>query len=187
MNPIIYACCLMEECIDHYEEGWRLEWSTDSPQLREVISMGGLVRWCVMKIIIYRPETAQAVDSVYLTYLHPVGLPVPPEDEWDNDLLLFDFGSNQSLCMEMVAIDKEELAVYALEGARAPKVGEQVESDIDPMDEDIIIYNPPKFWTMRQIVTYLPVLEMRLPPAEGVHHARAFVCWCEPTEAGSAS
>jgi hypothetical protein len=115
MNPIIYACCLMEECIDHYEEGWRLEWSTDPPQLGEVISMGGHDRWCIVKIIIYRPQTAQAVDSVYLAYLHPDKLPVPPEDEWDNDLLRFDFDSKQSLYLEMVAIGKEELAVYAQE------------------------------------------------------------------------
>jgi len=187
MNPIIYACCLMEECIDHYEEGSRLEWSTDPPQLGEVISMGGHDRWCIVKIIIYRPQTAQAVDNVYLAYLHPDKLPVPPEDEWDNDLLRFDFDSKQSLYLEMVAIGKEELAVYALEGVLTPRVGEQVESDIDPMDEDFIIYDPPKFWTMQQVMPYLPVLEMRLPTAQSAHHARAFVCWCKPTETVSES
>lgn len=182
MNPIIYACCQPDDCLKLVEADYRLEWSTAAPQLGTVISMGAEARWSVVRITVYRPETAQTVDSVYLAYIHPVGLSVPPDSEWDSEFMI---DAEHGLYLEVVAIDKEELALGALGRARIPKVGDQVESDLDPMDEDIIIYDPPKFWTMRQVVPYFPVAEMWLTVPESAPYARAFLCWCEPTEAVS--
>jgi hypothetical protein len=182
MNPIIYACCQPDDCLKLVEADYRLEWATVAPQLGTVISMGAEARWSVVRITVYRPETAQTVDSVYLAYIHPVGLSVPPDSEWDSDFII---DGERGLYLEVVAIGKEELAVGALGSARIPKVGDQVKSDIDPMDEVMIIYDPPKFWTMRQVVLYFPVAEMRLTVPASDPYARAFVCWCEPTEAVS--
>ncbi|MBW4579635.1 MAG: hypothetical protein KME42_08695 [Tildeniella nuda ZEHNDER 1965/U140] len=183
MNPIIYACCQTEDRLKRSEAPYRLEWSTVAPQLGTVISMGAQARWSVVKITVYRPETAQTVASIYLVYVHPEGLSVPPDSEWDNDFIM---DSEHGLYLEVVAIGEEELALGALGSSRIPKVGDQVESDVDPMDADIIIYDPPKFWTMRQVVSYSPVMEMRLVTSEEIN-ARAFLCWCEPTEVTSAS
>ena len=181
MNPIIYACCQTEECIVLSEAHHRLEWSTDAPQLGTVISMGAEARWSIVKITVYRPETAQTVDSVYLAHVHPERLSVPPDSEWNSDLLI---ESDHGFYIEVVAIDEHELAIGPIGRSRVPKVGDQVESDVDPMDEEVIIYDPPKFWTMCQVVPYSPVMEMRLVTIEE-SNVRAFLCWCEPTEATS--
>jgi len=171
----------MEDCLQGSEAPNRLEWSTVAPQLGTIIPMGAKARWSIVKITVYRPETAQTVDSVYLAHVHPERLSIPPDSEWDNDLLI---DSEHGLHIDIVSIDEEELEVGAIGLSRVPRVGDQVESDVDPMDEDIIIYDPPKFWTMRQVVPYLPVMEMRLVTSEEIN-AKAFLCWCEPTEAVS--
>ncbi|MBD2076996.1 hypothetical protein H6F86_24540 [Phormidium sp. FACHB-592] len=184
MNSIIYTCCQTEYCLARVEADWRLEWSPVPPQLGAVVSMGAEARWCIVKITVYQPTTTQAVDSVYLAHLHPVGRPVPPDVEWDSEPMM---DSVQSLLVEAVAIGKEELGLSPTDSVNVPKVGDQVESDIDPMDEDMIIYDPPKSWTMRQVVLYLPVMEMRLTTPEEAHYARAFICWCESSEIVSKS
>lgn len=181
MNPIIYACCQTEDCLSGSEADYRLEWSTVAPQLGTIISMGAEARWSIVKITVYRPETGQPVDSIYLAYVHPERLAIPPDSEWDSDLLI---DSESGFYINIVSIDKEELEVGVIGPSRVPRVGDQVESDVDPMDEDIIIYDPPKFWTMRQVVPYSPVMEMRLVTSEEAN-AKAFLCLCEPTDAVS--
>ena len=181
MNQIIYACCLSEDCLQGSEAFYRLEWSTVAPQLGTVISMGAQARWSSVKITVYRPETAQTIDSIYLAYVHPERLAIPPDSEWDNELLI---DSESGLYIDIVSLDKEELEVGVIGRSRVPRVGDQMESDFDPMDEDIIIYDPPKLWTMRQVVPYSPVMEMRLVTSEEAN-VKAFLCWCEPTEAVS--
>lgn len=181
MNPIIYACCQREDYLERSEAPHRLEWSTVAPRLGAVISMGDQARWSVVSITVYRPETAQTVDSIYLAYVHPEKLAIPPASAWRNDLLI---ESERGLYLEVVAIDKAELAFGTIGRSPLPRVGDLVDSDVDPMDEEVIIYDPPKFWTMRQVVSYSPVMEMRLATFEEID-ARAFLCWCEPTEAVS--
>jgi hypothetical protein len=182
MKPIFYFCCQPENCIDFHEAEWCLVWTEEPPQLETVVSMGGEARWRVVKIATYRPETPQDVDSIHAAYVHPLGLPVPPESEWDCDLLS---DPPQSICAEVALIGQTELGIGWGEGIDVPKIGEQIESILELTEEDLIPVEVPKFWTRCRVVPYLPLEKTRIATLEEASFARIFLCWCEPTETTS--
>lgn len=156
-----------------------MAWSALAPQLGTIVSMGDEVRWRIVRITTYRPETAQEVDRVYVAYVHPVGLPVPPDSEWNCDL---DPDPPQRVSAEVVFIGQIELQRSAGGGIESPPIGEQIESIVEPTEEGEIVLEVPKLWTRRRVVPYFPVEEMRIAIPEETIFARAFLCWCEPTE-----
>lgn len=179
MNLIIYTCCQSEDCIFGSETEWLMDWSDTDPQLGSAASMGAKARWNIVKITVYRPETAQEIDGVFLAYLHPIGKPIPPDSEWDSELVI-DFP--QTLYAEIVAPGKQELRAGPIESGYIPTGGEQTESYLNPTEGYWAILEQPKSWTTWQVVTYTAVLEMRLTTPETTSYGKAFVCWCEPTE-----
>lgn len=183
MNLIIYTSCRSEDC-NCYEFDWRMEWSADYPRLGALVSMEvgsprTKNRWHIVKVTIYRPTTEQDVDIIYLAYVHPVEQVVLPEDEWDSVAIA---DSTQNIHVEIVAIGKEALGVGPTQSDYVLRVGKQVDSRIDPMDEDRLLLEQPKFWTIEEVVTYLPTVEMRLTTPKETNYSRAFLSWCKPTE-----
>lgn len=144
--------------------------------------MGREERWGIVKITTYRSETAQDIDTVYVAYVHPLGLPIPPESEWDCDLA---HDPPQSIAAEMVLVGQMELEMCVGVGVGTPEIGEQIESTVEPTEEGPIPLEVPKLWTRRRVVSYLPVEEMRIPILGETTFVKVFLGWCEPTEAAS--
>ncbi len=179
MKPIFYFCCQPEEYINPDEAEWCMAWSTLAPQLGTIVSMGDEARWRIVRITTYRPQTAQEVDSVYVAYVHPVGLPIPPESEWDCDL---EPDPPQRVSADVVFIGQIELQRSAGRGMVPLRIGEQIESIVEPTEEGEIILEVPKIWIRRRVVPYFPVEEVQIAIPEETIFARAFLCWCELEE-----
>lgn len=180
MKPIFYFCCQSEECIEHHEGPFGMYWSTVAPQLGTLISIGSEERWCIVKITTYRSETAQDVDTVYVAYVHPLGLPIPPESEWDCDLVP---DPPQSISAEIVLIGQMELGMCVGEGIDTPEIGEQIESILEPTEEGPVPLEVPKLWAINRVVSYSPTEEIRIQTLQETTFVKVFLCWCEPTDA----
>lgn len=176
MKPIFYVCCQEKYCVENRELEWCFGWSPEIPQLGTRVSMGTEARWSIVKITTYHAETAHEVDRVYIVHVHPVGLPVPPESEWDRELEPCSFSA------EVVLIGQEAIELSLMRGIDTPEIGEQLESIIEPTTEGTVLLEARKCWTRRLIVSYRPVEELRMVTPEETSFARAFLGWWEPTE-----
>lgn len=182
MKPIFYFCCQTQDLIQNQEGEWDFQWSHEEPQLGTVVSMGSEVRWCIVKITTYRSETAQDVDHVYVAHVHPLGHPIPPESEWNDNL---EFDGKQSVYAEVVGIGQEELGSGMQRGVKTPNIGEEIESIIEPTEAGTNVLDAPKIWTTSKVASYIPISEIRMANPKTAIFAKAFLCWCKPADASN--
>lgn len=175
MKPIFYVCCQEKYCVENRELSWRFGWSPEIPQLGTRISMGTEARWSIVKITTYHAETADEIDRFYIVYVHPLGLPVPPESEWYSE-------KPCNISAGVVLLGQEEIELSMMRDIDVPEIGEQLESIIEPTPEGTVLLEAEKSWTRRRFVSYRPVEELRMVTPEEASFARAFLSWWEPTE-----